>query len=195
VEGATNRVLWSAAISSGLLSALVAHLREFRVTPSIPAGEHLYVEDPEGFNVAIEARANFQQVVVVDRLEDAPGPAHKVLVSADPQVLARDHLAIAAPFLDDVDFAFSAPTHYEGTPTGVNKGAALRRYCQIAGIDLAATVAFGDNENDLEMIRSAGLGVAMGNGLDSVKAVADVVTDDNDSDGIANVLAERFGLG
>lgn len=194
VDGATDRVLWDAQLDRNLLTRLMAHLRTFDVTTSISAGDTLYVEDPDGFNVALEASANGQQVVHVDRLEDAPVPARKVLTSAPPQVLAAQHLAMTAPFVSDLDVAFSAPTHFEFTPAGVNKGAALAHYCEVVGIDLADTVAFGDNENDLGMLRTAGLGVAMGNALDTVKAAADVITADHDSDGIALVLAGRFGL-
>ncbi|KAB7741897.1 Cof-type HAD-IIB family hydrolase [Nostocoides sp. F2B08] len=195
VDGATDRLLWSAAIDSDLLGTLMAHLRTFEVTPSVPSGATLYVEDPRGFNVDIEARANAQTVAVVDPLEAVPVPANKVLVSGRPEILAAQHRAIAEPFTGSLDFAFSAPTHYECLPTGVNKGAALAHFCELAGIDLAHTVAFGDNENDIEMLSIAGIGVAMGNALDSVKAAADLVTADNDSDGIAIVLAERYGLG
>lgn len=194
VDGATNRLIWSEQVAPDLLGPLMAHLRGFAVTPSISSGENLYVEDERGFNVEVEAGHNFQRVVALDKLEEVPVPARKVLVSAPRHVLAADHLAIAAPFIADLDFAFSAPTHFEGTPKGVNKGAALRHYCQINGIDLADTVAFGDNENDLEMLRAAGLGVAMGNGLASVKEAADVVTADNNSDGISLILGARFGL-
>ena len=54
-------------------------------------------------------------------------------------------------------------------------------------------MAFGDNHNDVTMIRSAGFGVAMGNGEDVVKAVADHVIGDNGSDDIAETI-ERFVL-
>jgi Cof subfamily protein (haloacid dehalogenase superfamily) len=195
VDGATGELRWSAAIERPLLGELMAHLRGFEVTPSIPAGPILYVEDVGGFNVSYEARVNGQRVVGLDRLETAPVAAHKVLVSGPPPVLAAQHRTIADPFSGRLDFAFSAPTHYECLPPGVNKGTALRRYCEVAGLELADTVAFGDHENDIEMLREAGLGVAMGNALEHVKSVADVVTASNDDDGIALVLRERFGLG
>lgn len=194
VDGATGRLLWGAAVDPTLLSPLMTHLRGFDITPSIPAGGELYVEDAEGFNVAIEASANYQQVVAVERLEEIPVPARKVLMSGLPEVLAAGHEAIAAPFRAELDFAFSAATHFECTPKDANKGSALARYCELAGIAIADTVAFGDHENDLQMLTVAGLGVAMGNAQDSVKAIADLVTADNDSDGIALVLQERFGL-
>ncbi len=55
------------------------------------------------------------------------------------------------------------------------------------------TMAFGDGENDIDMIRFAGIGVAMGNGIPALQKAADYVTDDIDEDGIANAL-HHFGL-
>ena len=52
------------------------------------------------------------------------------------------------------------------------------------------TVAFGDGTNDLTMLRAAGLGVAMANAADEVKAAADRVTDDNEHSGVAKVINE-----
>jgi hydroxymethylpyrimidine pyrophosphatase-like HAD family hydrolase len=51
-------------------------------------------------------------------------------------------------------------------------------------------VAFGDDVNDVEMVAEAGLGVAMDNAVDAVKAVADRITLSNDEDGVAVVLEE-----
>jgi hydroxymethylpyrimidine pyrophosphatase-like HAD family hydrolase len=56
-------------------------------------------------------------------------------------------------------------------------------------------IAFGDENNDLEMIEFAGVGVAMSNGIDELKSIADEVTSkSNNEDGIAQVLDERLQL-
>jgi hydroxymethylpyrimidine pyrophosphatase-like HAD family hydrolase len=54
--------------------------------------------------------------------------------------------------------------------------------------------AFGDDINDMEMLQNCGVGVAMANGLDRVKAAADWVCDTNDQDGVAKWLVERLGI-
>jgi hydroxymethylpyrimidine pyrophosphatase-like HAD family hydrolase len=59
---------------------------------------------------------------------------------------------------------------------------------RLHGIDQADVIAFGDMPNDIEMLRWAGRGVAMGNARDSVKDVADHVTATNDEAGVAQVL-------
>ena len=66
--------------------------------------------------------------------------------------------------------------------------AGIQRYLDVLGIQPEEIIAFGDAENDLEMIRFAGIGVAMGNAEESVKAIADFVTADIDDDGIEKAL-------
>ena len=70
----------------------------------------------------------------------------------------------------------------------VSKSDAIRRVVATEGADLSSVIAFGDDTNDVEMIRDAGIGIAMANAVDSVKAVANHITESNDDDGIALVL-------
>jgi len=74
------------------------------------------------------------------------------------------------------------------------KHRALERLCAHIGITPAQVVAFGDNDNDAEMLRAAGLGVAVGNATDVCRAAADRVTASCDEDGVAVMLEELFGL-
>ena len=72
----------------------------------------------------------------------------------------------------------------EVTGPNVNKASGLLELAGHWGFEQKDTVAFGDGYNDVEMIRTAGLGVAMGNGCDAVKEAADFVADDIDNDAI-----------
>ena len=71
--------------------------------------------------------------------------------------------------------------------------AGIKRYLEMTGIKREEIIAFGDAENDLEMIRFAGIGVAMGNAEEEVKKAADFVTADIDDDGIEKAL-KHFNL-
>ncbi len=92
----------------------------------------------------------------------------------------------------DIDILESGFSFTELVPKGVNKGFALQLVSEMLGIDQKEIIAFGDNENDIEMFQFAGTGVAMGNAPDHVKIEADTITDTNDNDGIYNVLKEIF---
>lgn len=74
-----------------------------------------------------------------------------------------------------------------------SKAEGIKRVCQHYGIDPSCTYAFGDGMNDLEMLKKAAVGIAMGNAVEPVKAAADYVTDNIEEDGIAHAL-QHFGL-
>ena len=81
----------------------------------------------------------------------------------------------------------------EFTRADANKGVGLRKLAEILGVNPDATMAIGDTENDLVIIEAAGIGVAMGNATDAVKARADYVTTTNTKDGVAAAI-EHFIL-
>ena len=76
----------------------------------------------------------------------------------------------------------------EFTRADANKGVGLRKLAEILGVNPDATMAIGDTENDLAIIEAAGIGVAMGNATDAVKARADYVTTTNTKDGVAAAI-------
>lgn len=81
--------------------------------------------------------------------------------------------------------ARSADTFLEIFPKGVTKGTALKAICQSLDVKLENVIAFGDHELDVLMIEAAGVGIAMGNAIDELKAKADFVTKSNNEAGVA----------
>lgn len=75
---------------------------------------------------------------------------------------------------------------------GNSKGKRLEQWVKSQGLSMSQVIAFGDNFNDLSMLKSAGLGVAMGNASDEVKAHADLVIGTNTETGIAEVVNKYF---
>ena len=74
------------------------------------------------------------------------------------------------------------------TALGADKGTALNGLCGVLGITAQEVMTFGDAENDIPMLRAAGMGIAMGNAPEGVKGEADAVTLSNNDDGIAAAL-------
>lgn len=87
----------------------------------------------------------------------------------------------------------SIPNNLEVNAAGAEKGSALLRLAEHLGMKREETMAFGDGENDLTMIQMAGIGVAMANGEEKVKAAADYVTSTNNEAGVAAAI-RRFIL-
>ena len=88
----------------------------------------------------------------------------------------------------DVEWAYTEWASLELTARGVSKGSALEGLCRALGIPVEASIAVGDSGNDLDMVRRAGLGVAMGNASPDVLEAADVVVADNDHGGCAEAV-------
>jgi len=76
-------------------------------------------------------------------------------------------------------------------PPGASKGKALKVLIHEMGIAPAEVMAIGDGENDIEMVKLAGLGVAVANANPKLKAIADAVVSSNDEDGVAEAI-ERY---
>ncbi|MEQ6856231.1 Cof-type HAD-IIB family hydrolase [Lysinibacillus capsici] len=109
-------------------------------------------------------------------------------------VIIRDHLqAVHAEVIEHR--RWGAPLHIiEIVRRGLNKAVGIAHVAKDLGIPRERIIAFGDEDNDLEMIEYAGLGVAMGNGISSLKNIANEITTTNNNDGIAKILIERLKL-
>ncbi|MBE5853709.1 MAG: HAD family phosphatase [Lachnospiraceae bacterium] len=83
---------------------------------------------------------------------------------------------------------------YKFTKAGVTKEKAIDRVCTFYNIKEGNIIAFGDDLADIGMLKICGLGIAMGNAVDEVKAIADIVIGKNDEDGIAEYLEKEFKL-
>lgn len=77
---------------------------------------------------------------------------------------------------------------------GMNKAVGLKQIANSFGIPKERIIAFGDENNDLEMIDYAGVGVAMGNAIDELKSIAKYVTDTNENNGIGLFLENYFKI-
>ena len=87
----------------------------------------------------------------------------------------------------------SAPNNIELSDPAATKGGSLTWLCGHLGINIADSVAFGDNINDISMIEAAGCGVAMKNAEPEDIAAANLVADYNDRNGVAKVIMEKLG--
>ena len=76
----------------------------------------------------------------------------------------------------------------EITAKGVDKGVGLTMLCEALQIPIAATIAVGDADNDIRVLETAGLAVAMGNAADHIKAISDVTVADCEHDGCAEAI-------
>lgn len=88
----------------------------------------------------------------------------------------------------------SEPNNLEFVSKHTSKGDALITLAKKLNIDIEETISFGDSDNDSSMIKVSGMGVAMGNASEDIKAIADIVTDSNNNDGLAKAIEHIISL-
>lgn len=126
------------------------------------------------------------------KCEDIKEPVIKVVFTTDDmQMMSRlETLLYNHPLSHRFDFIRSEETFFELLPKGVSKGAALVKLAELLNIDIKNTIAAGDYNNDISMVKAAGIGYAVNNAVDELKAVADRITVSNDENAIAKIIYE-----
>lgn len=90
----------------------------------------------------------------------------------------------------DMTIAFAETASLECSAKGISKGAGLKYIANLCNVSIEDTIAVGDADNDIEILKTAGLSIAMGNSNDNIKAMADVIVADNDHGGCAQAIYE-----
>lgn len=126
--------------------------------------------------------------------EDLETVRRLIVFHDDFDARLADLASIVAPLLDDrCQVQFGGLAFVDVSPTGNHKAVALQVLIEHLGVSAGGVVAFGDGRNDIEMLRWAGTGVAMGNAHPEAKAAADHVTASIDDGGIAVFLDPLLG--
>lgn len=190
----TRQVLWQATLDVDVQRRLVDEMTKrfphLKVVSVRHGGDLYFAED------GYQGLADPGELETLWPVEQRIGARDEVLAEPSGKLVLRDdrhdpsELLAAARGLgiDGFHATTSGAPFLEVGPVGITKAATLGWLCDRWGIAPADVVAFGDNLNDVEMLRFAGRGVAMGNALPETKQAADEVTLTNDEDGVAAVI-------
>lgn len=137
-------------------------------------------------------RPNVHQVEKFQTEIDKGTTVWKVLIS-DPDLIKMQKFVEKLP-LEQVSPEWSWVDRVDITSVGNSKGARLAELLQIEGIEPHQVIAFGDNFNDISMLETVGLGIAMGGSEDEVQQKANKTIGSNNEDSIANELKAQFHL-
>jgi Cof subfamily protein (haloacid dehalogenase superfamily) len=120
-----------------------------------------------------------------------PQPCLKLGAYGDASTIREKRIQLGKLFAGQLYVTQTSDRWLEIMHPDVSKANALKFITERLGIQPEEVLAIGDNHNDIEMLRFAGLGIAMGNAHEEVKSVADYVTLKNTEDGVA-VALEKF---
>lgn len=131
-----------------------------------------------------------EMMVVEDFVSAIRFDINKILLAGEPDEIDRYNAILSKRYDGLLDVYKSAPYFLEIMPFGVTKGSMLPLLLQKLNLRREELAAFGDHYNDMTMIGYAGLGVAMANGENDVKKIADYVCESNDDDGVAKTFGK-----
>lgn len=114
--------------------------------------------------------------------------ANKVIILADESELTRIRPMLAQYLGDEATITKAVPGMLEVLPYGASKGEGVRKLLEHYNISLDETVAFGDGENDVEMLELVRMGIAVDNAKSTLKDVAQLITLSNNDDGVGSIL-------
>ncbi len=196
VDQATEETLARHPVPAETAQPIIALGRRQGIVVMLPHDAELVVsqEHAEDAQVRHEAAGNGLTVRGVEDISRPDIAPTKVLFCAPRPELEVLERQLLDEYAGQIELTYSSPIYLEATAAGVDKSTAIRDFCLTQGISAERTMAFGDNGNDVTMLRAAGVGVAMGNAIPEAKEAADVVTSSHDEEGIARVLAGHFAL-
>src|SRR5205085_9310760 len=114
-------------------------------------------------------------------------------VIVKPEFVAEAERRVLAGLSDEVSASRSKPRFLDVTERGIHKGTVVERLSELLGIKRDAIAVIGDGPNDVEMFRQAAISIAMGQGVDEVRAAARYITSSNDDEGWAKGI-EKYVL-
>ena len=134
------------------------------------------------------------EMLLTDLEELVAEPVSRVIIR-DPRATAEEFVALGARLgLHGTDYVVGWTAWLDLAPVGVSKASGLQLVVDELGLDAADVLAIGDGRNDLEMLRWAGRGVAMGQAVQEVHDAADASTDSVLDDGAAVEIDRWFGV-
>jgi Cof subfamily protein (haloacid dehalogenase superfamily) len=186
----SGEILYNLPVPVQAAVRLLPLFRERRIHLNAYINDQLYMDELTewGRDYAANSRVEPHPVGDLGRILKS-GPAYKLLGLGPVEAIDAMHRELEREFGDVLKFVKSKPNYLEILAPGVSKGKALRELTAGWGLDRSEVMAIGDAPNDLEMIKWAGVGVAIGNACEMVKQAADLVVADHDHQGVAEAIA------
>lgn len=139
-----------------------------------------------------EVVAHYAPILNIDNPQDFVDPSPKIGISQTPQVLGSQFNKLQAKFVDDLVIMQVAPTWLDVTLKEIDKAKGLAWISERLKTDLSKFIAFGDSENDIEMLQQVGISYAMKNAMNAAKMAADHVTSHTNNEDGVSIELEKY---
>lgn len=191
VVGADGRVFHECVLDAKRIQRVLNFAHENNVHVQV------YFENKFGYEKACVYADEYaeyygMQGVLLPGLRENPIASPKALIISEPERIRELRIDAQGKF-EDIKLTHSRSIFLEFLNKKTDKGVALKWVAEYYNIPIEKTIAVGDSEIDLNMIKCAGLGVAMQNSIPEVLQAADYITKSNEQDGVAHVI-EKFIL-
>ncbi|NPV53484.1 MAG: HAD family phosphatase [Firmicutes bacterium] len=176
-----------------LALGVVEYAQQEDIHINVYLDDNLYVKELSPEATGYATRSGVEAIPVGDLTRFLQADPTKLLFVADEKVINKHIPIVKERFGEQLNVVRSMPIYIEVTNKGVSKGTALKALAAQLGISREEVLAIGDSENDLDMIKYAGTGVAVANALDIVKDEANYVTSHPNGRGVAEAF-DKFVL-
>ena len=160
--------------------------------------EHRMSEDipwsAGAFDFVYDNRKGYPRLFYIKNPKEIQEPVNKISVAYHPDIILKVTQSAKEYFQNRFWVGLTSDRWLEIMMPGVTKASGLAFITKLTGIPMSSMIAFGDGENDIEMLQNVGLGIAMDNAFESVKKAADCITQSNIENGIAAALIKHFDL-
>ena len=194
-----NQVLHSAFINNTVLENIIELCAKTTIHLSLYFEDEWFVPEMDFWANREADNTKVTPIVkssksILNQWENEGKGAHKIMCMGDETEIDILYKTLENSFSNEIMLYRSKPTYIEISHYSVSKKTAIEvllKQCY-PDISIKNVVAFGDNYNDIEMLKSVGLGVAVANAIEEVLQIADKITDTNKNDGVAKAIQELF---
>lgn len=188
VMGKSKDILYEQGLSAEASRNILSIGKSLETTIIVWANNKLYAYELNERVLDYKQIAKVEPVLIKDEEEVIQSGITKILWYDDTEKLDHYQDILKTKLKDNVTYCTSRPVFLEFFDSRVSKAVAMEKLGEHFNIKREEMIAIGDGFNDLPMIEYAGLGIAMGNAPEAIKAKANYVTLSNDEDGIAQAL-------
>ena len=184
-----NQPIYKAIVSSEAIKATMELSNQHNFNYYFESSDYIYVRDRnDSRHLEFANNWGMKDKTIIDDFDPEKIETYIGMIVVNDKKDIPILVEKLSPYFDvqrhQSDYSFDL------TLKGVSKAVGIEKLVERLGRDMADTIAFGDGRNDIEMLETVAMGVAMGNAVPEAKAVADFETDRIENDGIVKALKE-----